>query len=317
MPRFLPASELCNLLKGPKIRILHASTEDNDDETPQPIYHTFPKRVAIHFSRYIRDCFPSFSRPYVSRKGCNGTDTVTIYGGVAAAHLEIFRWMLASCDGREISRVEYLPFSKYVRIHEAAEILGVNSVKNNMWNRMNHMAAKQVPIDDVRMVYMNYAKSTPVRQLVICSIGEALYERRLRNFQAYKEFKEQCQEYDEDIHEYLSAKRKAVYEEQKRAAREAYRASRKLRGEKKGSSNQNRREAGGRTATTTTTTPAGNDAATSGQPTTKTISAVVTRKAQGGRPGYAKVELSDLGITKAQFTSRGNNTPNPRNNNGK
>ncbi|OJD21790.1 hypothetical protein ACJ73_06870 [Blastomyces percursus] len=51
------------------------------------------------------------------------------------------------------------------------------------------MADKQVFIDNVRMVYANFPKSVPVRMRVIRSIGDALFERRLRNFGAYKAFK--------------------------------------------------------------------------------------------------------------------------------
>ncbi|PGG96113.1 hypothetical protein GX51_07978 [Blastomyces parvus] len=206
---------MSSLLGGPKIRILHASTQD---ATPVPIYDTYPLWLATHFSDYMRDCFPAKHEPSVARKGCNGTDTVIVYGGVAQAHLVIFRWMLACCKGPRSGRtkIDRLPFAKYARILEAAEILDVYPVQDDMWTRMNRMADKQIYIDDVRMVYANFPKSASVRMLVIRSIGDALFERRLRNFRAYKEFKAECAEYEADIYAYLRERRREAYVEQQR-----------------------------------------------------------------------------------------------------
>ncbi|EGE79901.1 hypothetical protein, variant [Blastomyces dermatitidis ATCC 18188] len=228
VPVYLPPG-MSYLLGGPKIRILHASTQD---ATPQPIYDTYPLWLATHFSYYIKDCFPAKHEPTVARKGCNGTNAVTIYGGVAQAHLVVFRWMLACCKGARhgYAKIDRLPFAKYTRILEAAEILDVYAVQDDMWVRMNRMADKQIYIDDVRMVYANFPKSAPVRMLVIRSIGDALFERRLRNFGAYKAFKAECAEYEADIYEYLLERRREVYVEQQwaaRAARAAAAAARK------------------------------------------------------------------------------------------
>ncbi|KLJ12385.1 hypothetical protein EMPG_12581 [Blastomyces silverae] len=241
------------LLGGPKIRILHASSQD---ATPQPIYDTYPMWLATHFSDYIKDCFPAKHEPTVARKGSNGTDTVTIYGGVAQAHLVVFRWMLACCKGARngYARIDRLPFAKYTRILEAAEILDVYPVQNDMWARMNRMADKQIYIDDVRMVYASFPKSTPVRMLVIRSIGDALFERRLRNFGAYKAFKAECAEYEADIYEYLGERRREVYVEQQRAARaartaaaaarKANKADQKVRAKTSVGGSQEKRQAG-------------------------------------------------------------------------
>ncbi|KKZ63516.1 hypothetical protein EMCG_02175 [[Emmonsia] crescens] len=303
---------ISSLLRGPKIRILHANAED---ETPQPIYDTYPKWLAMHFSDLLMDCFPDEHEAHVPRKGCNGTDTVTIYGGVKHAHLVVFRWMLACCKGTGVAKIDWLPFAKYIRILEAAEILHVEPVQEDMWGRMQRMAQKQVHIDDVRMVYLNYHKSSPVRQLVIRSIGDAVFERRLRNFGAYKVFKSECGEYEADIYEYLRGKRREVYEEQQRAARAAARkankADRKLSAKIGGDGG---RQTYGQIGAKVTAAAAAAVAAVAGrgdgvvnpvaagQVVSKTISAVVTRKARGGRPGYAKVHLSDLGVSNTQFT---------------
>lgn len=263
------------------------------------------------------DCFPDEHEAHVPRKGCNGTDTVTIYGGVKHAHLVVFRWMLACCKDTGVAKIDWLPFAKYIRILEAAEILHVEPVQDDMWGRMHRIAQKQVHVDDVRMVYLNYHKSSPVRQLVIRSIGDAVFERRLRNFGAYKVFKGECAEYEADIYEYLRGKRRGVYEEQQRAARAAALAARKAnKADRKLSAKiggdggrQTPGQTGAKvTAAVVAAVPGREDGVVdpvaSGQVVSKTISAVVTRKAQGGRPGYAKVQLRDLGVSNTQFTGR-------------
>ncbi|KAK2782644.1 hypothetical protein FQN53_009660 [Emmonsiellopsis sp. PD_33] len=311
MAPFLPAYELCNLLKGPRITILHSS--DPASELPaQPLFTAFPKRVAAHFSTYIADSFPAPGQPHVPRLGCNGTNTVTIYGALPPALFRIFNWMLASCAGRGLERIEFLPFAKYVRLLEAAEILGVEYVRADMWRRMSRMAAKQVAIEDVRMVYLNFPKEAPVRQLVIRSIGDAVLERRLRNFGAYKVFKRECVEYEEDVFEYVRGKRREAFEKELREKGKlsaAAKAKAKAGGSGvKGPQGNAVRSQGERSIPTgpgagvKTTTDADGV-------TTKTISAVVTRKGQRGRPSYAQVPLRELGISNARFSGRDADKP--------
>ncbi|KAK2739140.1 hypothetical protein FQN55_009545 [Onygenales sp. PD_40] len=290
MAPFLPAYELCNLLKGPRITILHSS--DPTSELPaQPLFTAFPKRVAAHFSTYIADSFPAPGQPHVPRLGCNGTNTVTIYGALPPALFRIFNWMLASCAGRGLERIEFLPFAKYVRLLEAAEILGVEYVRADMWRRMTRMAAKQVAIEDVRMVYLNFPKEAPIRQLVIRSIGDAVLERRLRNFGAYKAFKRECVEYEEDVFD-AAAKAKA---------KAGGSGAKGPQGNAVISQGEQSVPTGPGAGVKTTTDADG--------VTTKTISAVVTRKGQRGRPSYAQVPLRELGISNARFSGRDADKP--------
>ncbi|KAK2805277.1 hypothetical protein FQN50_006303 [Emmonsiellopsis sp. PD_5] len=313
MAPFLPAYELCNLLKGPRITILHSP--DPASELPvQPLFTAFPKRVAAHFSPYIADSFPAPGQPHVPREGCNGTNTVTIYGALPPALIRIFNWMLASCAGRGLERIEFLPFAKYVRLLEAAEILGVEYVRADMWRRMIRMAAKQVAIEDVRMVYLNFPKEAPVRQLVIRSIGDAVMERRLRNFGAYKVFKKECGEYEEDVFEYVRGKRREAFEKEMREkGRLAAAAKAKAKGKDGGIGGKGHQGNTGRyQAERSVPTGPGAGVGTSTDAdgvTTKTISAVVTRKGQRGRPSYAQVPLRDLGISSARFSGRDADKP--------
>src|SRR5947207_2615973 len=120
------------------VTIFHASYENDVFEV---ICESFPKNLAIHFSGLFRDSLPPSNQAHVNRKGCDGDKTVTIVGGLKQAFSMIFKWMLNSCEGKGIARIELLAFAKYVRILEAAEILDTEAVRLEMWHRLSRIAA--------------------------------------------------------------------------------------------------------------------------------------------------------------------------------
>lgn len=170
------------------------------------------------------------------------------------------------------AKIEFLSFAEYAHIFKAAELLDVEPVRTDMWDRMSRMAAKQAQtIDDVKIVYRDFPADAPVRKLLARCIGDALMERRLRNFKAYREFKEKCVEYERDVYKYMDWKK----------ARERGTEQRESRKTATAVNSETEKPSTG---------PAGDGAVT------RTISAPITRKGQRGRPSYAQIALQDLGI---------------------
>ena len=192
------------MLNSPIITIYY--DHQIEGNAPEPIYR-IPKSLAMYFSPVIKDCFPSRHTQHVSRDGCDGQTKVTVSGVVKPAYTMLLEWMLSSGkeDGR--SRVPRLPFAKYARLYEVAELLQVHYVRDEMLYRMNRIAVGQVPADDVRMVYAAYPKNHFVRQIVIRSIGDAVLSRTLRHWALYLDIRTDIPAYDYDISEYTTAKK--------------------------------------------------------------------------------------------------------------
>ncbi|EAS32747.1 uncharacterized protein CIMG_03771 [Coccidioides immitis RS] len=277
-------SQLSLLLKGPTVKIAHASFED---DTPTVICNAMPKAVVKHFSPFLDDCFPPADKLHVRRKGCDGATHVTICGGVKAAFIYIFQWMLASCRGTGLQRIERLEFAQYARLHEAATLLGIPRIQQEMATRMDKMSKSQVPIKDVRIIYENFPRDALARQIVIRSIGDAIFERRLRRWDLYKDFKLECIEYDDDIYSYIEGKKRAIREAEMLENRRQERRRRKKGGSKEYQ-------------------PVAREPP---QVVNKTVQGVVTRKGRGAQPTYVRVGLEDLGVSNQQFSRGGKGYP--------
>ncbi|EEP82644.1 predicted protein [Uncinocarpus reesii 1704] len=239
-----------------------------------------PKAVLTHFSPYLEDCLPPTDKQNVNRKGCDGATYVTIYGGVKAAYILICQWMLASCKNQSIQRIERLGFAQYARLHEAATLLDIPRIKNDMVNRMDKMSKSQIPVQDVRVIYANFPKDSLPRQIVIRSIGDAVFERRLRRWDLYKEFKLECVEYDNDIYDYTEQRRQAI-QDAELANKKGQKARRRKSGEHTKGSNDKVEE------------PT--------QVVTKTVKGVVARKGRGAQPTYVRIGLNDFGVSNQHY----------------
>lgn len=250
-----------------------------------------PKAVLNHFSSLLDDCFPSPDNLHVNRNGCDGEAYATVYGGVRPAFGVIFQWMFSSCQNQRIERIDRLDFAQYARLHEAAEYLDIPWVVNEMVNRMNKMSKSQIPIKCIRIIYANFPKESLPRQVVIRSIGNAVFERRLRRWDLYKEFKLECIEYDNDIYEYV--------EEKKRAAREAEMAERNQRDRRlRGNHGKHKQEYNKENKEENWSSDLGVE---SPRVVTKKLQGVVARKGRGAKPTYVRLGLDDFGISDYQF----------------
>ncbi|KAI2082711.1 hypothetical protein LOZ36_005828 [Ophidiomyces ophidiicola] len=264
------------LLDGPTVKILYAA---DIDDTPTVIFNAIPKAVVTQFSSFLGDCFPSCDKVHVSRKGCDGKTYTTIFGGVKPAFVCIFQWMLSSCKNQTFQNIDRFEFAKYARLYEAAVLLGISRIENEMVFRMELLAKGQVPIQDVKIIYANFPKECLPRQIVIRSIGDALFERRLRRCALYKDFKLQCAEYDKDIYGYIQEKKAAIREEE---------MAKKRGGKKKQNSNEGK---------------PGEDCGEAPQIIIKRVQAVTARKDHGGKPTYFRIGLEEFGISNQEYTA--------------
>lgn len=257
-------------MNSPLITVLYDHGIEN--VAPEAIYR-IPKKVATHFSPVLRDCFPRANQHHVNRPGCDGATVVTVSGSVKLAYVAIFQWMLNSCQENGRARLEYLPFSKCAHSYEAAEMLGVGPVEREMLSRMSRIASTQVPCEDVRMVYATYPKESVVRQIVIRSIGDAILNRRLRRWSAYLDLRVDSAEYDNDIHEYIQA-RKREWRELQRAEKDQTKGKKQRRPRR----SQDQQEA--------TEKVVG-----------RQVAAPLARKGKGGQPSYYTLQLGELGVS--------------------
>jgi hypothetical protein len=255
----------------------HLITICYDDGTgnPVPIYR-IPKNVVAYFSPTVKDCFPRLGHPHVHRLGCDGATTVTVSGSVKAAYMLIFQWMVNSCEADKRLPFDHLPFSKYARVYQAAEYLGMDAVQKDMLYRMNKIAEGQVPCEDARTVYAAHPKGSMFREIVVRSIGNAILIRNLRRWKLYIDLRVECADYDLEVTAYV--------EEKKRELRNAQKAEMAGRKGKKGKKNnrahgvENAEHLGGTVVE-------------------KQVSAPLARKGKGAHPSYYKVELHDFGVS--------------------
>lgn len=233
----------------------------------------------------LRACFPSPSQQHASRLGSDGETVATVYGGAKPAFITIFEWMLKSCEGTGLSRIEFVNFAKYAHIFEAATILGTSIVRNDMLTRMNRMADKQIRIDDVKAIYKDFAKGSVPRQIVIRSIGDAVFDRRIIDWKPYKNFRIECHAYDDDIYEYVQTKRSAVARAEK-AERLNTQKSKGMHASQRHGKDKPWHSEESESSTAEE------------QVVVKKISVVVSRKGKNGRPSYAKVPLEKFGLSE-------------------
>ncbi|KAK2867878.1 hypothetical protein FQN49_003381 [Arthroderma sp. PD_2] len=283
----LNAAQLRKLCTGPKVKLMHAT---NRDEAPQVLFNAIPKNLIGYFSPVLKDYFPAIGTSHVNRQGCDGAKVATLYGGLKQAFIIIFNWMIKSCEGRGLAWIERMNYTKYARIFEAAKMLCVEPVRSDMLARMNKMANTQIRVEEVRLIYQFFPKHSEPRQIVIRSIGDAVFGRRLRAWALYKEFKIECREYDNDIYEYVEAKRRAIAEEEKKQRQIENRGRGKRTGQGQWQHNQEAEKVV--------------DSKTGNQVVTKKVAGVVSRKAKGGQPSYVKITLDKFGVDNADYRPR-------------
>jgi hypothetical protein len=207
-----------------------------NSESKEAIGDPLPKNVLTHLSNVMRDALVKKpgSKPLPDNNNNNNNNniitnddktSIVLIGGAKAASFAVFKWMVSCCSGQDIQKFEDMPFIRYVRVLEVLETLDVPILKKQLTTRTKDIASRQIPANDIKAIYASVPANTPIRDLAIQSIGNAIYEKRLKNWPAYQALRTQIPEYEADIKEFLAVKRTpeiAAANDARRAAKKAY-----------------------------------------------------------------------------------------------
>ncbi|KAL9114860.1 MAG: hypothetical protein Q9227_001103 [Pyrenula ochraceoflavens] len=205
------------------ICIRHRPYEHNADYTVV-IAEEFPRAVAKTFSRHINSLFPSLLSTPANKLTAIPT-SVLLIGGTTEGHKQVFQWMLRCCEGRgiiEFPYSSYEAFWSYACALNAAYILQIQYLCDNLMDRLQKVSGKQVHSEDIRKVYQvlpgKEHDGNLVKVLVVNSIADAIFEKRLQARKLIEEVRQEIPEFDEAVErriERLKDKARAA-EEQKR-----------------------------------------------------------------------------------------------------
>jgi hypothetical protein len=194
-------------LGGPRAKIFLASKSSHEDR--RLLFDSaVPVKALTHFSSYFRDAFEgvsvasgdsclanvgpdehgrqtSFAPGQVAQTSGN-IISITIMGGdalVDRAFKIVIHWMLDNCESSEAEATSVrLSFTDLVHCMGVMELLAVPMrMKDEVYGRLLKTADNQVPLEDVKILYLHATKDHPARSLVIESIGKAYLERRLKD----------------------------------------------------------------------------------------------------------------------------------------
>lgn len=277
--------------------------------------------MLTHFSGYFKNRFPDANEHHDLPAGADGKTFATVYGGAKQAYMVIIKWMIESCKANTIVPVATESFFRSIYILQVAEALSVPLVEKEMQTRLERIAAVQIPIADLRLIYEHFPRGTKYRTVAIKSIGDAVFERRLRGWAVYKKFRDECREYDDDIYAYVETKKK----EQRKLERKLKAAASKKKKQqqqpsvvsatipketKDATRDKEIKESKDTEETKVTKVP--KDTKESTKPkepehekvATMTVSAAVVRKGKGSKPTYVKLPLLELNIVDIQVATR-------------
>lgn len=306
---FLPY--LCFSLKlglasSAKITIYHQATKDG----PKFVLHqAFPKDLAIAFSTYMSRAFNAvpLSQISLSQLTPRSESTVVIKGGRLDIHREVLDWILACGKAGKTVTFRWLQvpaFYNYSLVLLSCEKLGVNVLQGQIQARMRDIAVIQVHSVDVERVFSFLSGPHPLKDMVCQSIGQAMFDGRLKAFGAYKAlfereeyrgFKEGTDAVYEKLDKQFFKTPEGKIAKKEQEAREQQ--CQEKREAAKGRREQNFKRAAARrhNVDPSRITPAGE-----GQYTVTTDGRRV-RKGQGGRPGFVQLDLGQMGINPRQF----------------
>lgn len=220
--------------------------------------------------------------------------------------------MIRSCKANTVVPVEPHPFFYSIQILQVAEVLSVPPAEGQVQARLERIAAAQIPIADLREIYKRFPRGTKYRTMAIESIGNAAFERRLRRWGRYKEFRDECREYSDDIYAYVEAKK-----EQQKPERELKDAASEMMKTQK-------QQPQPQSSTVSTTIPKDaknpkkakttKNTKQSNKPkehehghetvTTKTVSAAVIRKGKGSKPTYVSFPFLEIDVVGVRVAAR-------------
>lgn len=307
----LPVTKLAIIQQGlatsKKIAIFHQATEDGDEKVL--MYPAFPKELAIAFSGYVAKAFNALplSQIPASEMKPKSESQVTITGGKLEAHEEVLNWILRCGQaGKTVSfRWFQSPaFHDYGMVFFSCEKLQVNVLQAQILARMQNIAAVQVHSIDVERVFSTIFGPHKFKQMICQSIGQAMWDGRLKAAGAYKALfkKDQYAELKQGVDAAYDKLQRQYCKTPEGKANRKEQEERAQKAEEKDESAKQRREQKFKRAVarhhnveTANVTPTGN-----GGYTLSTEGRRV-RKAHGAKPAFVQVELGAMGVTAQQY----------------
>jgi hypothetical protein len=267
---------------------LYKSTPESE---PCALVDPLPKAILVHFSGKFKEAFPATSPLLINQSNQKTAYTLTV--GTKEANLTALKWMVQCCSGRGIVQVERNTFFQYARVLEVAEALDIPILCKQLNFHMKKIAETQVPIEDVQLVYHHLPTSSPIRQLVVESIGNAIWNRTLQYAWAYRKFRDENLEYAAEVSEHLAKLRAPQIEAEKAARKEQRKEERKEKRAKHREWNARQEQRQNQCYMTMADLEQKMGATTVTK--TKKIQGVEARKATNGQ-SYYHFNLKDLGV---------------------
>lgn len=294
------------MANGQKIAIFHQETEGSE---PVLVYEAFPKALAVAFSGYIAKAFnavPLSQIPLSEMKPKSETQ-VLIKGGKQFVHEEVLYWIY-SC-GKAGKTVTFRWFNSpafhdYALVYLSCQKLEVNVLQAQVQTRMRDIAAIQVHSIDVERIFTAFSGPHMFKDMVNQSIGQALWEGRLKAYGTYKALlkMKEYSEFNEGTDDVYNKLQKAYFKTPEGKVAKLEQEKKSLQAEaKRNAATQRRDENFKRTVArhhnveTSQVTPTGD-----GRYTLTTDGRTV-RKPQGNRPGFVQLDLSALGVSVQQY----------------
>lgn len=305
-----PMTKLANikfgLAQSKKVAILHQET---DGAKATPIHSAFPKDLAMAFSGYVARAFKPVqqSEAPVAEIQSESDLSVTIKGGKFHVVYEIFKWIFECGQAGKIIPFSWLKspaFHNYSLVLLACEELEIDSLKGQVLIRMRDIAKVQVHSTDVERVFSSFDGPHRDKDMVCQSIGQALWDGRLKAYPAYQALFRQ-REYQE-----FKNGTDAVYEKLQRqyfktpegkAAKKEHDAKTALAKPKQETTKTGRTEIVRDTIAKSHGVAPDRVTLTGNGRYTLSADAQPVRNGQGGRPRFVKVGLGSLGVTPQQF----------------
>jgi Skp family chaperone for outer membrane proteins len=307
----LPVTKLAIIQQGlatsKKIAIFHQATEDGDEKVL--MYPAFPKELAIAFSGYVAKAFNAvpLSQIPASEMKPKSESQVTITGGKLEAHEEVLNWILRCGQAGKTVTFRWFQspaFHDYGMVFLSCEKLQVNVLQAQILARMQNIAAVQVHSIDVERVFSTILGPHKFKQMICQSIGQAMWDGRLKAAAAYKALfkKDQYAELKQGVDAAYDKLQRQYYKTPEGKANRKEQEERAQKAEEKDESAKQRREQKFRRSVarhhnveTANVTPTGN-----GGYTLSTEGRRV-RKAHGAKPAFVQVDLGAMGVTAQQY----------------
>jgi hypothetical protein len=306
----LPLTKLASL----KLSLPHAATisiyhQATEESKKVLIHDAFPKDLAIAMSGYIARALKALplNQIAVADLTTRPTNTVTIEGGRFESLVIVLKWMLACGKAGRTVQLHYLSsptFYEYGMVWLSCERLQVQQLPAQVMARMEQIAAMQVHSIDVERIFTSLAGPHKFKEMVCESIGQAMWNERLKAYGAYKALM-RMPEYEEfangtnAVTERLLKEYHATPE-----GREELKAQ-----EEKATNSDAKRQASAvrrdgqfkeRVARRHNVDPADVTVHGNGR-FTITAETRTVRNPQRGRPGYVALDLGMAGVTSRQF----------------